>query len=69
MINEIQLGLCDPPEPIYLYVGQGEANGQGYLWYRFDVDAQQQYPVFYRGLSGYLVELRTPTYPCNPSQI
>jgi len=54
----IQLGLCDPPEPIYLYVGQGESKGQSYLWYRYDIDAQQQYPVFQRGLSGYLLELR-----------
>lgn len=57
----IQLGLCDPPDPIYLYVGQGEENGRSYLWYRYDVDAQKQYPVFQRGLTGYLTELRITT--------
>lgn len=61
MTNTIQLGLCDPPEPIYLYVGAGEHNGQPYLWYQYDIDAQQQYPVFRRGLTGYLGELRITT--------
>lgn len=57
-MTNVILGLCDPPEPIYLYVSQGEASGQSYLWYRYDVESQQQYPVFQRGLLGYLVELR-----------
>lgn len=58
---DIQLGLCDPPDPIYLYVGQGEENGQSYLWYRYDIDAQQQCPVFQRGLTGCLSEIRITT--------
>ena len=56
--NQIQLGLCDPPEPIYIYVGQTENNGQTSLWYRYDIDAQKQHPVLQRALTGYLSELR-----------
>lgn len=56
--TNIQLGLCDPPEPIYLYVGSGELQGQQYLWYQYDLESQQRKPVFKRGLTGYLKELR-----------
>jgi len=56
--TNIQLGLCDPPEPIYLYVGAGELQGQQYLWYQYDLESQQRKPVFKRGLTGYLKELR-----------
>lgn len=56
--EQIQFGLCDPPEPIYLYVGQTEANGETALWYQFDIDAQKQLPVLKRGLTGYVSELR-----------
>ena len=56
--TQIQLGLCDPPEPIYIYVGQTENNGQTSLWYRYDIDAQKQHPVLQRALTGYLSELR-----------
>lgn len=57
-MSEIQLGLCNPPEPIYLYVRSGEANGESYLWYKFDIDSQTTIPVHQRGLTGYIKELR-----------
>lgn len=57
-MSEIQLGLCNPPEPIYLYVRSGEANGESYLWYKFDIDNQSTIPVHQRGLAGYIKELR-----------
>ncbi|NER51612.1 MAG: hypothetical protein F6J92_34215 [Symploca sp. SIO1A3] len=56
--TNIQLGLCDPPEPIYLYVGSGESQGQQYLWYCFDINSERVHPVFQRGLTGYIRELR-----------
>jgi hypothetical protein len=28
MNSEIKLGLCDPPEPIFLYVKNGELSGE-----------------------------------------
>lgn len=28
MVTEIKLGLCNPPEPIYLYVKSGELSGE-----------------------------------------
>jgi hypothetical protein len=56
--EQIQLGLCEPPEPVYLYVGQTEVNGETSLWYRYDCDAQKQHPVKQRGLTGYISELR-----------
>jgi len=56
--HEIQLGLCNPPEPVYLYVGQTELDGETSLWYQYDIDAQRQHPVKERGLAGYLTELR-----------
>lgn len=46
------LGLCDPPEPLYLYVGQGESEEKFYLWYQFDIKAQKKTPIFQRGLTG-----------------
>ncbi len=61
MISEIKLGLCNPPEPIYLYVNQGELNGESYLWYKYDVHQNNKIPVTHRGLTGYLTELRLTT--------
>lgn len=57
-MGEIKLGLCNPPEPIYLYVRSGEANGESYLWYKFDIDSQSTIPIHQRGLAGYIKELR-----------
>lgn len=34
MNTEIKLGLCNPPEPIYLYIKNGKEKGETYLWYR-----------------------------------
>jgi hypothetical protein len=61
MITEIKLGLCNPPEPIYIYVNQGELNGNPYVWYRYDVNGQKTIPIQEKGLTGYLSELRLTT--------
>ncbi|MBD2459408.1 hypothetical protein H6G80_35975 [Nostoc sp. FACHB-87] len=58
MSNEIKLGFCNPPEPVYLYVKNGESNGESYLWYHFIIDQDKTIPVQQRGLTGYLSELR-----------
>jgi hypothetical protein len=57
MQQVINFGLCDPPEPIYLYVRAGE-DGDDSPWYRFNVDTQQKIPVVQRGLCGRIQELR-----------
>ncbi|MBW4666510.1 MAG: hypothetical protein KME60_03440 [Cyanomargarita calcarea GSE-NOS-MK-12-04C] len=53
----INFGLCNPPEPIYLYVRAGEDSASS-LWYKFNIDTQQTIPVAERGLCGKLQELR-----------
>ncbi|MBW4557910.1 MAG: hypothetical protein KME59_18625 [Trichormus sp. ATA11-4-KO1] len=58
MNTEIQLGLCNPPEPVYLYVKNGESSGESFLWYHYDIDKDKTIPVQQRGLTGYLSELR-----------
>jgi hypothetical protein len=58
MVAEIKLGLCNPPEPIYLYVKNGELSGEYYLWYQYDISNNQTIPVQQRGLTGYLQNLR-----------
>jgi hypothetical protein len=58
MSNEIKLGFCNPPEPIYLYVKNGESSGESFLWYHFNIDQEKTIPVQQRGLTGYLSELR-----------
>lgn len=61
MVTEIQLGLCQPPEPIYLYVKNAELGGESYLWYHYDIEKDRTIPVLQRGLTGYLSELRLTT--------
>jgi hypothetical protein len=61
MTAEIKLGLCNPPEPIYLYVNQGEVDGESYVWYKFDISQDKKIPVTQRALTGYLAELRLTT--------
>ncbi|WP_341532042.1 hypothetical protein WKK05_40855 (plasmid) [Nostoc sp. UHCC 0302] len=61
MTTEIKLGLCNPPEPVYLYVNQGEVNGESYVWYKFDINQDKKIPVTQRALAGYLSELRLIT--------
>jgi hypothetical protein len=61
MNTEIKLGLCNPPEPVYLYVNQGEVNGESYVWYKFDINQDKKIPVTQRALAGYLSELRLIT--------
>ncbi|WP_292825632.1 hypothetical protein [Nostoc sp. JL33] len=61
MIAEIKLGLCNPPEPIYLYVKSGELNGESYLWYNYDINNDKTIPVQQTGLTGYISELKLKT--------
>jgi hypothetical protein len=61
MVTEIKLGLCNPPEPIYLYVNQGEVDGESYVWYKFNISQEKKIPVAQRALTGYLSELRLTT--------
>jgi len=61
MIAEIKLGLCNPPEPIHLYVNQGEVNGESYVWYNFNISQDKRIPVTQKALTGYLSELRLTT--------
>ena len=61
MVTEIKLGLCNPPEPIYLYVKNAELGGESYLWYHYNIDKEKTIPVFQRALTGYLCELRLTT--------
>jgi hypothetical protein len=61
MVTEIKLGLCNPPEPIYLYVNQGEVDGESYVWYKFNISQDKKIPVTQRALTGYLSELRLTT--------
>ena len=59
MVTEMKLGLCNRPEPIYLYVKSGELNGESYLWYNYDND--KTIPVQQTGLTGYISELKLTT--------
>jgi len=61
MVTEIQLGLCNPPEPIYLYVKKGELSGESYLWYKYDINNKITIPVQPTGLTGYISELKLTT--------
>jgi hypothetical protein len=61
MTAEIKLGLCNPPEPIYLYVNQGEVDGESYVWYKFNISQDKKIPVTQRALTGYLSSLRLTT--------
>ncbi|QLE59682.1 hypothetical protein FD725_30025 (plasmid) [Nostoc sp. TCL26-01] len=60
-MTEIKLGLCNPPEPIYLYVKNGESSGESFLWYHYDIEKDKTIPVQQRGLTGYISELRLTT--------
>jgi hypothetical protein len=58
MNSEVKLGLCNPPEPIFLYVKNGELSGELFLWYQYDINNNQTIPVQKRGLTGYLQSLK-----------
>ncbi|MBW4565328.1 MAG: hypothetical protein KME32_30430 [Mojavia pulchra JT2-VF2] len=58
MNTEIKLGLCNPPEPIYLYIKNGEVSGESFLWYHYNIEQDRTIPVQQPGLTGYLSELR-----------
>ncbi|MEW6495320.1 MAG: hypothetical protein AB1589_22810 [Cyanobacteriota bacterium] len=55
---EIKLGLCKLPEPIYLYVRNGEEGGNSYCWYYHNPDTKVNTPETSDGLCGHLSELR-----------
>jgi hypothetical protein len=55
---DIKLGLCKLPEPIYLYVRNGEEGGNSYCWYYHNPDTKVNTPELADGLCGYLTELR-----------
>ncbi|MEH1948091.1 MAG: hypothetical protein V7K77_14225 [Nostoc sp.] len=61
MVPEIKVGLCNPPEPIYLYVKSGELSGESYLWYQYDINNKITIPVQQTGLTGYISELKLTT--------
>ncbi|MFN6530745.1 hypothetical protein [Nostoc sp. ChiSLP03a] len=61
MIAEIKLGLCNPPEPIYLYVKKGELSGELYLWYNYGINNKITIPVQQKGLTGYLSDIKLTT--------
>jgi hypothetical protein len=61
MVTEIKLGLCNPPEPIYLFVNQGEVDGESFVWYKFNICQEKKIPVTQRALTGYFSELRLTT--------
>ncbi|MBD2536518.1 hypothetical protein H6G97_47505 [Nostoc flagelliforme FACHB-838] len=61
MVTEIKLGLCNPPEPISLYVNQGEIDGESFVWYKFNISQEKKIPIPQRALTGYLSELRLTT--------
>ncbi|MCG6138925.1 MAG: hypothetical protein MET45_30805 [Nostoc sp. LLA-1] len=58
---EIKLGLGNPPLPVYLYVNQGEVQGEQYVWYNYDFQSEQKIPIKSRALTGYVTELRLTT--------
>ncbi|WP_104905620.1 hypothetical protein [Nostoc sp. 'Lobaria pulmonaria (5183) cyanobiont'] len=61
MIAEIKLGLCNPQEPIYLYVKKGELSGESYLWYNYDINNKMTIPVQQKELTGYLSDIKLTT--------
>jgi hypothetical protein len=55
----VKLGLCNPPELIYLYVKAGQdGNAGAYLWYRYIIETEKTIPVQERGLAGNLIALK-----------
>lgn len=55
---EIKLGLCNPPQPIYLYVKKLEVDGRIYAWYNCEIEQDKKISVSQRALTGYVSELR-----------
>ncbi|MHC5897214.1 hypothetical protein [Nostoc sp.] len=58
MTPKLNLGLCNLPEPIYLYVRNGGSEGKNYCWYYHDPDTKMNTPEYATGVCGYLSELR-----------
>lgn len=55
---ETRFGLCSLPEPIYLYVSNGDSEGKNYCWYYHNPDTKVNTPEYLSGVCGYLTELR-----------
>ncbi|MEH2100929.1 MAG: hypothetical protein V7K76_14485 [Nostoc sp.] len=58
MTPKLNLGLCNLPEPIYLYVRNGGSEGKNYCWYYHDPETKINTPEYATGICGYLSELR-----------
>lgn len=55
---KLNLGLCNLPDPIYLYVGNGDIEGKNYCWYYHNPDTRINTPEYSPAICGYLSELR-----------
>ncbi|MFN6474070.1 MAG: hypothetical protein RMY36_030945 [Nostoc sp. SerVER01] len=55
---ELKLGICNLPEPIYLYVNKGDWEGKSYCWYYHDPETKINTPEYSPAICGYLSELR-----------
>lgn len=58
MNSKLDLGLCNIPEPIYLYVRSGGFEGRNYCWYYHNTDTKVNTPEYATGVCGYLSEVR-----------
>ncbi|MBD2732287.1 hypothetical protein H6G96_40180 [Nostoc sp. FACHB-892] len=71
MVTEIKLGLCNPPEPIYLYVKNAELGGESYLWYHYDIQGKRiskaiDNKAFQHHDDEISKQLKWSTYSCYP---
>jgi hypothetical protein len=55
---ELKLGICNLPEPVYLYVKKGDWEGKSYCWYYHDPETERNTPEYSPALCGYFSELR-----------
>lgn len=58
MINEIKLGLGNPPLPIYLYIKNEKRDNEQYCWYKYLREQDKKIPVYETELTGYINEIR-----------
>ncbi|MHC5897298.1 hypothetical protein [Nostoc sp.] len=57
-LESLKLGICNLPEPLYLYVKSGDSEGKKYCWYYHDPDTKINTPEYSTAVCGYLSELR-----------
>lgn len=55
---DTQLGFCNLPEPVYIYVGYQMHDEKASCWYRYNVEANLALPIFKPALAGYLRSIR-----------